>query len=571
MTRDDAHRDPLLAAAFADLAHEGASSAAPDTLAAAVKARVRRRRAARQAGAGATGLAVVAAVALGVGHLAPPAAAPGPGAGPGVVVSGDYPAYSLRELAERADVVLEGTVVDADTQAAMDEVEEAVRRAEDVVRQAEEIARAGGVVHPAGPDVLVGWFCASERSGPFTRRDTFDILGVNGEEWTQLWDDVGGPLKQHCDDAIIAAMGGSFDPYAPNILLVGPDLNDLSLSARLDPEVSLADLCVEIEDEGWHCTPDNIRDEFLAAFPGFDVDEECFIVRVDDGPAAAVPAAPASRPATVRTALVVDTVFRGVLAPGDTVVVAQTPGSDWEPPLVAGQTYLIFGELRPDGAINILGGSAGGFVSDGEGGFVPMLDASGPVERLTAADVELLLLDGAADTLAGTLVPPTRTRADLDGEAGPGTRVADGPGLTSPAWTDVLDRLPAHRDWVEPNTLVEIGGTVLYVTYWGPENCPAVATGVRWDGDDLLVTVENVASTTADLTAGCSAELTPHTTILRLPEGSGPAESRTVVVEREVSPGCVRRSVATPHPGGRIHPFAAAFPDGDPVCAPPGG
>ena len=408
MTRDDLPRDPLLSDAFQVMVRQGATAAEPDGLVSAVRARVRRRRTARRVGAGATGLAVVAAAALAVPHVLP-------GDGPGQrgpagtpMVQTDYPVvHTLDELLERADVVVEGRVLAVQEEA-----------------PAEAWAPptpTGPVDHPGGDDLSVGWYCAAwdGSSQWVTRHYTkFGILGVSDEEADVVWEQVEPVLQVHCamqqaahqESAAAGVLGddGGTRGERPPFLLVGPDVNDLDLAVRLDPGATIHDLCPETDEKGspTDCSLRHVIEPFRAAFPTFEVDDDCSIRRLE--PAAPrpgpEPASDADDPDPVTGALrlvtlLVDTVHVGEV-PASAVVVVQTVGSAWEPPLQTGGRYLIFGEFRDDGRLTIVGGSAGGFADDGLGGWLPLLPASSPVRHLSAAQLAALLA-GEGEILPG--------------------------------------------------------------------------------------------------------------------------------------------------------------------------
>jgi len=576
MTRD-APRDPLLSDAFQVLVREGASAAQPDGLVPLVRARVRRRRAARRVGAGVTGLAVVAGAALAVPHVLP---SDGPGLhGPAgtAMVPGDHAVYTLAELGERADIVFEGLVFGVEERTA-----------------ASQTVPAGlptAIEHPGGGDLSVGWFCAAwDGSTPHVTRShtSFFILGLTDEEADVVWEQAHWVLGPRCSEERADVQGAGGDPgdgddtfaNVPTFLLVGPDINDLGLSVRLDPEVTITDLCPGTDEQGFpaECNLQGIKEEFQAAFPTFEVEEDRSIRRLeppavhldetDPEAADADPEAVEDEDVPVRLVhmlidtLHVDTRHDG-LQPPIHIVVVQAADSAWEPPLVEGRRYLIFGEHhsfgehRIDGAVAILGGSAGAFVDDGLGGWLPVLQASSPVRHLSAEQLVALLRDG-------------------DEQPGDGV-------LLWSAWQGPLP-LPGDRAAVHAETVGLVGrlpmlawsaatsdsaDTEFYVSTRGPEFCPTVATGVAWDGSHLHVTVQHIDHVTGEVlvdTAGCRGDLVPFTTRVQAPEGVLRGVLPAVVsVESPVeSPaGCVRRYHG--YVGG--DPVLGAAPEADtPVC-----
>lgn len=95
----------------------------------------------------------------------------------------------------------------------------------------------------------------------------------------------------------------------------------------------------------------------------------------------------------------VDVVHRGSVRQGEEVVIVQTGGVidgvryhvAEEVTLEPDSRYLLFGTDRFDGAYNILGGSAGTYLGEGDGEYVAANPDSAPFARLTASELSSLL------------------------------------------------------------------------------------------------------------------------------------------------------------------------------------
>lgn len=524
MNRDDVPRDPRIADIFDGVVLTGASATALDELVPAVRARVRRRRAARAVGAGASSLAVVAAVALGAAHLGP-AAEPGRAPAGQVTVQGDYPVYTLEELVARADVVFEGTAH------SVDESPTAHERLTSPPLLAD-------FPHPLGDEMSVGWYCFNEprTSPPFlghpdgqtTFWSGYGLLGVTEDEHAQVWEAASRRLESHCGRAIREARGSNETRSdSPPVLIVGPDLGDLSLSARLDPDLSMDDVfgrelgsrTADLMDPDKSPSLTYIREAFEAAFPGFEVVDDYSICRLE--PLAPTTEEDEAAPVVpVRlVSMDVDTMRLGRWTDLTFLTVVQTMGSDWEPPLEEGTRYLIFGERRPDGGINIVGGSAGAFLDDGLGGWLPLLQASVPVRHLTGEQVAAMFTEGDVTWNDGAL-----------GDAGPG-RPASWRGMI-PFWEAPADFYPGVP---HPPVLAAWGlePGVLYVTGFGSSSCPWIHEGRRWDGETLTIVLPS-----GEGTRTCLADLVPYTSIVRMPEDLDPSVPVPFAIALDSNPEC---------------------------------
>lgn len=94
----------------------------------------------------------------------------------------------------------------------------------------------------------------------------------------------------------------------------------------------------------------------------------------------------------------VDAVHQGSVEPGDEITVIQTGGvvdgvtylAVHEPLLVTGESYLLFVADGFDGAFAILGGSAGTYLSSGNGVFTAVNPEAAPSAGFTLAEVNSL-------------------------------------------------------------------------------------------------------------------------------------------------------------------------------------
>lgn len=119
---------------------------------------------------------------------------------------------------------------------------------------------------------------------------------------------------------------------------------------------------------------------------GLSEDEKKRAIEQDDGvPATAV-------------AFRVDVVHQGVAEPGQEITIIQTGGVidgvtyqvQGETMLATDESYLVFATDSFDGAFAILGGSAGTFVSSGDGVFTATDPETAPSQRFTTSEVESL-------------------------------------------------------------------------------------------------------------------------------------------------------------------------------------
>lgn len=110
-------------------------------------------------------------------------------------------------------------------------------------------------------------------------------------------------------------------------------------------------------------------------------------------------AAEESRTPGTEVTLKVAVVHRGDVKPGDKLTILQAGGAmdgkmfidDMQPPLVKGDSYLLFAaQGRPDSHF-ILGGSAGMFRAGDDGAFEAVNPDSAPFKRLTSAEVRGLV------------------------------------------------------------------------------------------------------------------------------------------------------------------------------------
>ncbi len=117
---------------------------------------------------------------------------------------------------------------------------------------------------------------------------------------------------------------------------------------------------------------------------GLTEDEKKQAIEQDEGVAATA--------VTIR----VDVAHQGSAKQGQEITVFQTGGVinnveykvDGEVKLVVGQSYLLFAADSRDRAFYILGGSAGTYLSTGDGVFTAVSESVAPFKELSSADVE---------------------------------------------------------------------------------------------------------------------------------------------------------------------------------------
>lgn len=105
-------------------------------------------------------------------------------------------------------------------------------------------------------------------------------------------------------------------------------------------------------------------------------------------------------PATAIT-LQIDETYKGGVAAGDEVVIVQTGGvidgvqydASGTTIMTEDSRYMVFAEEGREGAYNVLGGSAGLYLDDGEGAFEAVDPAYAPFESLTADEASALVDD----------------------------------------------------------------------------------------------------------------------------------------------------------------------------------
>lgn len=94
----------------------------------------------------------------------------------------------------------------------------------------------------------------------------------------------------------------------------------------------------------------------------------------------------------------VDVVHKGVVEPGQEVTIIQTGGVidgvtyqvEGLVMLATGESYLLFATDSFDGAFALLGGSAGTYLSSGNGVFTAVTPDTAPVQRFTTSEVASL-------------------------------------------------------------------------------------------------------------------------------------------------------------------------------------